>query len=412
MKNIPDCLRGVSPISRVLAPLCIVFLLLSSALAAERNDPTWETGPADSQVAEAPGLTSKPVPSLWKYGAYLDIGYTIDANHPENGIWRSKSTTFKVDAPKLNMVMGYVRKDTTPESRWGMEFGLQDGVDSQGLIPGPPPEANAPVKHADQYRHLAAANLTYLLPKGKGIGITGGLFQGYPGYESFHAIDNPNYTRGYITDMVPYFLVGAKAACPVSDSLDLDFFAVTGYNYLANPNDVPSFGFQMGWRPSAEITITQNFYYGPDQENTQIEYWRFFSDSILEWKRDPFLVAFVFDVGTEKQAAQPGTPQYNWMASALWLGWHVGGPWHLAFRPELYWDPNGLITGAEQFIQAYTATLKYRFTPFGMGDVAASLEYRYDRSTGQDGGFYCGSNNRLVPNQQLLIFALTWAFGK
>jgi len=412
LKYILDCLRGLCHISRAMAPLWIVSLLLSSALAAEPTNPTWEAEPADSEAVEAPGLTSEPASSLWHFGVYLDIGYGVDANHPENGLWRSKFTTYKVDAPRLNMAMGYVRKDTTPESRWGMEFGLQDGVDSQGLIPSPPPEANAPVKHADQYRHLDAANLTYLLPVGDGLGITGGLFKGYPGHESFHAIDNPNYTRGYLSDMVPYFLVGAKAVYPVADNLDLNFFAVTGYNYLANPNDVPSFGFQMGWRPTAEISMTQNFYYGPDQANTQLEYWRFLSDSIIEWKRDPFLVAFVFDVGTEKQAAQPGMPQYNWMASALWLGWHIGGPWHLAFRPELYWDPNGLMTGAQQFIQAYTATLKYRFNPFGVGDLAVNIEYRHDRSTGQEGGFFSGSDNHLVPNQQLLILALTWAFGK
>jgi hypothetical protein len=412
LKHIPSCLRDLSLIPRVLAPLWIVFLLLSSALAAQRTDPTAEAGQYDSEKAGVSGLKSDPVRALWNYGAYMDVGYAIDANHPENGLWRSKSTTFKVDEPKLNMLMGYVRKDTTPESRWGLEFGLQDGVDTEGLIPSPPPAANEPVKNADQYRHLAGANLTYWLPWGKGLGITGGLFQGYPGHESFHAIDNLNYTRGYISDNVPYFLVGAKAAYPVTDNLDLDLFAVTGYNYLANPNDVPSFGLQMGWRPTSEITITQNLYYGSDQENTQLEYWRFLSDSILEWKRDPFVVAFVFDVGTEKQAEQPGTPRYNWMASALWLGLHVGGPWHLAFRPEFYWDPNGLMTGAEQFIQAYTATLKYRFTPFGIGDLVANLEYRCDRSTGQEGGFYYGSNNRLVPNQQLLIFALTWAFGK
>jgi hypothetical protein len=220
-----------------MAPLWIVSLLLSSALAAELTSPTREAETADPQAAEASGLMSEPASSLWNFGVYLDIGYSVDVNHPENGLWRSKSTTYKVDAPQLNMVMGYVRKDATPESRWGMELGLQDGVDSQGLIPSPPPEANAPVKHADQYRHLA-------------------------------------------------------------------------------------------------------------------------------------------------------------------------------FRPEWYWDPNGLMTGADQVIQAYTATLKYRLTPFGMGDLAVNLEYRHDRSTGQEGGFYCGSNNRLVPNQQLLILALTWAFGK
>jgi hypothetical protein len=44
--------------------------------------------------------------------------------------------------------------------------------------------------------------------------------------------------------------------------------------------------------------------------------------------------------------------------------------------------------------------------------MAASLEYRFDRSTGSEGGFFKGSDNRLDPNQHLLLFALMWSFGK
>jgi hypothetical protein len=100
------------------------------------------------------------------------------------------------------------------------------------------------------------------------------------------------------------------------------------------------------------------------------------------------------------------------MAGALWAGWYIGGPWSLAFRPEFYYDSDGLITGAKQFIQAYTTTLKYKFSPFASNTMAASLEYRFDRSTGSEGGFFKGSDNRLDPNQHLLLFALMWSFGK
>ena len=370
-----------------------------------------EAGSPDDLIVFGLKEEPEPEPGNWHYGGYLDVGYAMDANHPGNGLWRSKSTTFKVDEPKLNMVMGYVRKYGTVKSRWGMEFGLQDGIDTEGLVPSAPPEANKPVANADDYRHISNANLSYLLPVGDGLGVTAGLFQAYPGYESYYAIENLNYTRGYITDNVPYYLLGAKAAYSFSEKLDLNLFAVTGYNYLANPNDLPSLGLQMVWRKSSEMTFTQNIYYGSDQKNTDIQFWRFFSDSIFEWKRDPFLVAVAFDVGAEKQAEQIDTPWNHWMAGALWLGYHMGGPWNLAVRPEFYWDKGGLITGADQFIQAYTVTLKYRFSPVGSSEMAANFEYRYDRSTGSEGGFYRGLDNRLVSDQHLFIIALTWSFG-
>ncbi|NNG06627.1 MAG: hypothetical protein HKM90_02750, partial [Desulfobacteraceae bacterium] len=60
---------------------------------------------------------------------------------------------------------------------------------------------------------------------------------------------------------------------------------------------------------------------------------------------------------------------------------------------------------------AYTVTLKYKFLPVASHTLVASVEYRYDRSTGPGGGFFKGPDNILVPDQHLLIFALNWYFG-
>jgi hypothetical protein len=348
----------------------------------------------------------------WQYGSYLDVGYTVDFNDPENGLWRNKGTTYKVDDPQVNMAMAYLVKDAMPQSRWGMQFALQAGVDTKKLVPEPTPPSNAPIANAETYRHFARANASYLFPVGNGFRLTGGLINSYIAYESYYAMPNPNYTRGYITDNVPYFLFGVEGLYPLRDTLHLSLYAVNGWNHLANPNDHPSFGFQVNWEASPRITFTQNLYYGPEQENTDLQFWRFFSDSILKWKKDPFLVAVSFDVGTEKQAEQIGNPRDYWMAGALWAGWHIGGPWTLGFRPEFYYDPDGLITGAQQTIQAYTVTLKYEFSPVASHRVVAAIEYRYDRSTGPEGGFYKGPDNVLVPDQHVLIFALNWYFGR
>jgi hypothetical protein len=75
-------------------------------------------------------------------------------------------------------------------------------------------------------------------------------------------------------------------------------------------------------------------------------------------------------------------------------------------------DPDGLITGARQTLQAHTPSGKYEFTPAVSRTPAAALQYRYDHSSGPDGGFFEGADNRLVPEQHLLIFALMWHFGK
>ncbi len=389
------------------------FLLFMALPIQAEESPAPDGKPVGSDAEVIPG--SEKARELgtrgWRFGTYLDLGYTVNFNHPENGLWRRKSTTFRVDDPRVNMALGYLQKDATPQSRWGMEFGLQTGVDTDKLVPAPPPKANEPISNADQYRHLARANVSYLFPAGNGLRMTGGLINSFIAYESYYAMANSNYTRAYITDNVPYFFFGAEAFYPLNDTLNLSLYAVNGWNYLANPNDNPSFGLQMLWKATPQTTFTQNLYYGPDQENTDLDFWRFFSDSILEWKNDPFLLAISFDVGTEKQAEQIGNPRSYWMAGALWAAWQIGEPWTLSIRPEFFYDPDGIITGAVQTLQAYTATLKYKFSPVASNTVVANIEYRYDRSTGSGGGFFNGSDNILVPDQHLLIFALTWHLG-
>ena len=347
-----------------LGPLCLLLVLASPAQSQERLQTVIKAGVETAE--HIPG--SKKLRELgapgWRYGAYLDLGYNYNFNQPGNKLWRSKATTFEVNDPRVNMVMGYVRNGATPDSPWGFEFGVQGGIDTDKLVPAPPPAANEPVAGAKQYRHFYRANASYFFPVGNGLRVTGGLINSYIGYESFHAIENPNYTRGYLLDNVPYFLFGAEAFYPVSERLDVGLFAVTGYNYLANPNDHLSYGVHTVWKHTPSLTFTQNFYYGPDQGNTDLQFWRFFSDSILKWKTDRFVLALAYDVGTEKQALQAGNPRDVWMAGALWAWLHIGGPLSLAVRPEFYWDPQGLITGAEQLIQAYTATVDYRLSFF------------------------------------------------
>lgn len=139
----------------------------------------------------------------WHAGAFLDVSYALNFNFPENHLWRSKSTTPRVNELAPNVAMGYVRKDATNASRWGLELGLQAGYDTNALVPSPNPGRDKPVDGADTLRHISRANVSYLAPIGNGLTITAGLFNSYIGYQSFYAINNLNYTRSYMADNAP-----------------------------------------------------------------------------------------------------------------------------------------------------------------------------------------------------------------
>jgi len=399
-------------VQKIFAGLCLFSLVFIPAQADESPE-YFGVATERWYVQKLPNddMPQDPVSQLWDHSLYLDLGYSSSSNNPENNLWRSKGTTFKLNQLQVNLGMAYVSKEAAPQSRWGIEFGLQTGVDTENLVPVAPPTFNEPISNADTLRHMYRANTTYLFPLGDGLGVTAGLINSYIGYESFLAIQNINYTRGYILDFVPYFLFGIQGDYPVSDTLDVSLFVVDGWNYLAHANDTPSLGFQSAWSISPQVRFIQNFYYGPDQEETNTEFWRFFSDSIIEWKSDRYLLAGAFDFGTEKQADITSNPRYNWMSGALWFGWHIQGPWNLGLRSEFFSDPDGIGTGAKQNIQAFTGTLEYTFSPAASNTAVLALEYRYDHSSGEEGGFFKGDTNRLVPNQHLVILSLMWSFG-
>lgn len=363
-----------------------------------------------SSHAEEPGATE----STWHYGAYLDLSYAVDFNFPANHRWRSKTTTPRVDELTPNMALAYVRKDASAQSRWGLELGTQGGYDTDALVPAPIPDREKPMPGADTLRHLSRANLSYLAPVGNGLTLTAGLFNSFIGYQSIYARDNLNYTRTYMADNAPYYMMGIGAKYSVSESLKLGLFAINGYNYLSHINDQPSYGTQVAWKPSSRVTFTQNLLCGPDQANVAWKFWRFFSDSILEWKGEHVTLAAAYDIGTENAVEQPNHPRTFWTGGALYAHWHVDGPWSLAARPEFYWDRNGRITGSRQFVRAMTTTVEYRLRPERQTAVLR-LEYRYDESTGPQGGYFKGGEVApgvigLVPTQQLLLFSVIWSF--
>jgi len=347
----------------------------------------------------------------WQYGGFLDLSYPLNFNFPENHRWRSKETTPRTNELTPNMAFVYLEKDPTRESRWGLELALQAGYDTDGLVP-----RRDAMEGADTLRHLGRASVSYLAPVGNGLLMTAGLFRGFRTYESFYAKYNFNYTRTYLTDINPNFMIGAGATYPLTRSFEIGAYLVNEYAYLAHSNNLPSYVATAEWRAAKRLTLYSSLYYGPDQHMTAMKFWRVFSDSTVEWRGRQWTLALSYDIGSERIADQPDTPRTFWMASALFTQWRITGPWSLAIRPELFWDRHGRMTEFEQFIWANTTTLEYK-RHLGPQLAIFRIEHRYDHSTGDEGGFFnhgpmSSGQPTLTTGQHLLLLSVVWALDR
>ena len=127
-------------------------------------------------------------------------------------------------------------------------------------------------------------------------------------------------------------------------------------------------------------------------------------------------MAFSHDIGTENLADRPGHLRTSWTGAALFARYALSSSWGVAVRPEFYWDRNGRMTGAEQFVKAITSTLEYKLT---RGSQAAlfRIEHRYDESRDPQSGFFVDGYvaplvPRLMPGQHLLSLSAIFSFDR
>ena len=355
-------------------------------------------------LAAAVARADEPAAAAWSFGAFADGAYLHDFNDPANHLFRSRGTTFHVNEPVLDMAGLSATKAPSVASRWGTELTIHAGKDAEvfGF------SATAPnIRGYRWLRHLGPTNVSYLSPAGNGLTVQAGIFNSFIGYDSLYAKDNFAYTRPWSADFTPYLMMGVNASYAFDDRLSGSVFAVNGYWHLADANDVPSSGAQLAYKAGSRATIKETVLVGPHQANTSVEFWRYLSDTVVEWKRPRLTAAFEFQLAEEKVDA-PGNPRALWTAAQLPLHRVWSERWSTTLRPEYAWDRDGRWTLARQRVKAITTTLEYR-VPHRAANAILRLEHRYDDSRGPDGGFFSDGAG-LKPGQQLLIFAAIFTF--
>ena len=117
---------------------------------------------------------------------------------------------------------------------------------------------------ADAYRYISEGYASYHLDVLKGINIQSGIFMSYVGLWSYYNFDNWTYQPSYVSSNTPWFFNGVRAQIFVNDHLKIEPWLVNGWQSYGKYVDQPGLGLQVLWRPSANVSVLGNQYFGKD----------------------------------------------------------------------------------------------------------------------------------------------------
>lgn len=113
---------------------------------------------AQTPVSEPPPVEKS---SDWHLSAYADLAYLLDFNFPENHLWRSRSTSQRVNELAPNMGFLNLTKEMTTDSRWRWKSASK-AVTTQKPLAFLQDEPR--VGGSDTLRHMQRANVSISPP--------------------------------------------------------------------------------------------------------------------------------------------------------------------------------------------------------------------------------------------------------
>lgn len=395
----------------ILLPMLVVLAVEPSRMPTDVPDAVPWTGepkpkpepkpkagptPTPAPVAEPVIATALDAPAAapartWTVTAFVDTGYALNNNRPDNHLYRGTSTTPRTDEFTINLGAVALTHDATDDEPYRFEFGLQAGSAADALVAGEPVPGgdDGAFAGAETWKHLALANAGGRIAQ-SGTELGAGLFASPIGIGGFWSPFNANVTPSWASNAAPFYFAGLRVQQDLPAGFGLQAWLVNGWQTLADANGAPSGLVGATWdhhAPSGSWYAAGFVYFGPDDIDLSADAWRVHTDGQVGWRGRRLGVAAVWDYGRERVTALPDAPVQWWTGGGLFVdgrayeGRRVDVD--VAIRPEAWRDRGGRIYGVDQWLLSGTGTFAVRFFDV----LLLRAEYRYDRSTA-DGGFF------------------------
>ena len=294
----------------------------------------------------------------------------------------------------LSLLEVGLAKAPTADSRAGFRLDLDYGP-TTALVHGGEPGG------LTVFQNIQQAYMSYLAPVGNGLQFDVGKFVTQHGAEVIEAKDNWNYSRSILFAWsIPYYHTGVRATYAVNDKVTIAGALVNGWNNVVENNERKTFGAQLVLRPTASLTLVQNYMGGPEQAGNDDD-WRHLSDTTVTYTAtDAFSLMVNYDYGRDTAAGQ----SVQWQGVAGYAKYTVNDRFALIPRAEWYQDDDGFTTGTPQTLKEFTLTGEVTLAP----RLLWRIEYRSDFS---DVDFFEKHNGTFIDKQHSIGFGVLYSFS-
>jgi hypothetical protein len=217
-------------------------------------DFTWLTG--NPRNSASPLATKYFTPDI-----RVDVNYTESLHHPKDDTISGSSEVFRSGEVQLTQfgAGGDLQYDNV-HARLMTQFGLY----SQATPRNDASTARGQWNLDGAYRYVSEAYGGYHFNAAHGVNVDAGLFLSYIGLYSFYQYDNWAYQSSFVSSNTPWYFNGVRIQIFTSDTLKIEPWLINGWQSYGRFNNAPGVGGQILWRPTGELSIVSNNYWGKD----------------------------------------------------------------------------------------------------------------------------------------------------
>ena len=113
-------------------------------------------------------------------------------------------------------------------------------------------------------KFIREAAAGYHFNKAYGLNLELGIFMSYIGLESYVMQENWNYQRSLVCDFTPFYFQGARVQFYPTQKFKTELWVMNGWQTYNTFNKRPALGNSNYFRPSENLQLVANFYYGND----------------------------------------------------------------------------------------------------------------------------------------------------